>query len=240
LRIAICDDDSEEIAKIEWAMFSIQGNYQVDTFSDGESLLDAARQGEKYDLLFCDSCLNGENGMNTVRDLQKLSPRTAVVIISAGTDYAVEAFSLRALHYLVKPVRAEDVVEVFRRLGGKQEPRRTLTLRIDRTVNVLYQDEIIRVEGQDHRTVITCMGETVFSIWKPYREICALLDPSFIQIKKGVSVNMRHIRQMTTRECVTRDSSIYLLRRDRAKEIRERYAAFLENDLDGYGQSAAQ
>lgn len=127
-------------------------------------------------------------------------------------------------------IRAEDITEVFSRLGKKREARHTLTLRIERSVNVLYQDEIIRVEGQAHRTIITCPN-TAFSIWKPYGEISAMLDDSFLHIKKGVSVNMRFVDKMTAQKCVMKDGSTFLLRRDTAKENRERYYAFLEKEL---------
>ena len=232
MRIAVCDDDKDEISKLQWALFDIQGNYRVDTYQSGSALIDAVKQGEKYDLLFCDIYMNNENGIDTATEMQKISPDTAIVFTTTSTEHAVQAFSIRALHYIVKPVRSEDIVEVFRRLAVKQEPRHTLTLRIDRAVNVLYQDEIIRVEGQDHKTVIVCKKDTVFSIWKPFHEVCGLLDDTFIQIKKGVSVNMSYISKMTARECILKDGSIFLLRRDMAKEIRQTYLDYVEKELN--------
>ena len=65
LRIAICDDDRDEIAKIQHVIAEIQGNYQVDTYSTGKTMLEAAGQGEKYDIAFCDIYMKNENGMNT-------------------------------------------------------------------------------------------------------------------------------------------------------------------------------
>ena len=50
MRIAICDDDRDEIAKIQHVIAEIQGNYQVDTYSTGKTMLEAAGQGEKYDI----------------------------------------------------------------------------------------------------------------------------------------------------------------------------------------------
>ena len=231
LRIAVCDDEKGEIEKLEKIIFSIQGNYQVDTYQSGGALLESVRQGSEYALLFCDIYLGDENGLDVAKEMQRLSPGTAVVFITTSTEHAVEAFSVRALHYLVKPVSEQDIAEALDRLGKKQSPRHTLTLRIDRNITVLYQDQIIRVEGQDHRTVITCQDNTAFSIWKSYGEISALLDDSFLHIKKGVSVNMRHVDKMTAQKCVMKDGSAFLLRRDMAKENRERYFAFLEKEL---------
>jgi len=231
LRIAICDDEKSEIIKIQNTIAEMQGNYQVDTYQNGKSLLEAVRKGVIYDIFFCDIYLGDENGMDTAKAMQELSPDTSIVFITTSTEHAVEAFSIQALHYLVKPVRTEDIIEVFRRFGIKKEPRHTLTLRIDRNITVLFQDEIIRVEGQHHRTLILSSVGTMFSIWKPYGEISALLDEGFLHIKKGVSVNMRFISQMTSQKCIMKDGCTFLLSRNTAKENRERYYRFLEQNL---------
>ena len=232
MQIAICDDEREEILKIRNLIFNIQDNYRVDQFLNGQSLLEAAEEGNVYDLLFCDVYLQQENGMGIVRKLLRISPQTAVVFFTTSQEHAIEAFAVESLHYLVKPVSQEDIIEVFRRFGNRKEPRHTLTLRIDRMVNVLYQDEIMRVESHNHNTLITCGNDTVYSIRRPWQEISGMLDDSFIQIKKGVTLNMRYISRMTFRECTTRDGLTFLLRRDQAKDIRERYFAFVKNEME--------
>ena len=230
--IAICDDERDEVRNLQNMIFNIQGDYRVDCFQDGKTLLEAVQDGKAYDLLFCDIYMKEENGIDVARRLLALSPQTAVVFFTSSREHAVDAYSVEALHYLVKPVRQEDIAEVFRRFGNKKEPRHTLTLRIERTVNVLYQDEIIRIESHGHSTVITCENATVYSIRKPFYEISEMMDETFLQVKKGLMVNMRFISQMTFRDCTTRDGCVFLLRRDQAKEIREKYFAFVTNELE--------
>lgn len=231
MQIAICDDEKEEIAKIQNAIIELHGNYQVDTWQSGRTLLDAVRQGAIYDIIFCDIYLKDENGMDIARTIQELSPHASIVFTTTSTEHAVEAFSIQALHYLVKPIRTEDIIEVFRRFGKKKEPRHTLIIRIDRKITVLFQDKIIRVEGQRHQTLIRYSDGTLFSIWKSYGEISALLDDNFLHIKKGVSVNMLYIGKMTSQKCIMKDGFTFLLSRNTAKENRERYYRFLEQSL---------
>ena len=233
MRIAILDDDREEVHKLREMIFHISGNYRVDRFSEGKELLAAAQNGAGFDLLLCDVYMKGENGIEIARQMKAISPQTPVAFITSSREHAVDAFSIDAVHYLVKPVAQEDIVEVFRRLKTKTEPRHTLTVRIDRVVNVLYQDEIIRVEGRGHNTEITCSDNTVYSIRKPFREIDELLDDTFIQIKKGVTLNKKHILRMTYKDCTSRDGKIYLLRRDQAKEIRAKFYDFVKDELGG-------
>ena len=233
MRIAVLDDDREEVFKLHEMIFHISGNYRVDRFTEGKDLLKEVENGAVYDLLLCDVYMKGENGIEIAKQMKALCPQTPVAFITSSREHAVDAFSVDAVHYLVKPVTQEDVVEVFRRLQNKTEPRHTLTVRIDRVVNVLYQDEIIRVEGHGHNTEIICSDNTVYSIRKPFREMNELLDETFIQIKKGVTLNMRHILKMTYKDCTGRDGKIYLLRRDQAKEIRTKFYDFVKNELGG-------
>ncbi len=232
MRIAIMDDDREDSRKLLDMIFNIQGDYRVDQYPDGRALLDAVQRGESYELVFCDIYMEAKNGMEVARQLRQLAPNTRIAFTTVSRDHAVDAYSIDAVHYLVKPIRQEDLTEVFRRLKRKTEQRKTLTIRIDHAVNVLYQDEIIRVESHGHNTVITCADDSAYSIRKPFYEIDALLDESFIQVKKGVTLNMRHIVRMTFRDCTTKEGTSYLLRRDRAKEIRERYYEFVKNELN--------
>ena len=233
MRIAVLDDDLDEVFKLQEMIFHISGNYRVDRFTEGKDLLKEVENGAVYDLLLCDVYMKGENGIEIAKQMKALCPQTPVAFITSSREHAVDAFSVDAVHYLVKPVTQEDVVEIFRRLQNKTEPRHTLTVRIDRVVNVLYQDEIIRVEGHGHNTEIICSDNTVYSIRKPFREMNELLDETFIQIKKGVTLNMRHILRMTYKDCTSRDGKIYLLRRDQAKEIRTKFYDFVKNELGG-------
>ena len=232
MHIAILDDDRDEIYRIREMIFNIQGDYRVDEFLEGKKLLEAVESSETYDLLLCDVYMRDENGIEIARKVLQTAPMTPVAFITVSSEHAVDAFAINAIHYLVKPVCQEDIVEIFRRLDSKTEPRHTLTIRIGRMINVLYQDEILRVEAHGHNTVITCANGSVYSIRKPFREINEMLDETFIQIKKGVTVNMSSISRMTYRNCVTKDGFTYLLRRDQAQEIRERYLMFLKKELN--------
>ena len=64
MRIAICDDDRDEIYKIQNMIFAVQGDYRVDPFLSGTALLKAAEDGAAYDLLFCDIYMKEENGID--------------------------------------------------------------------------------------------------------------------------------------------------------------------------------
>lgn len=232
MKIAICDDEKNEILKIEDILFKIDGNYQVLSFKNGEDLLSAVLKEQDFDLVFLDIYLKNENGIDVAKRLKDISSDISIVFTTVSRDYAVEAFSVQALHYIVKPFSEDDIFEVFRRLGRRKEMRSTLTIRIERSVNVLFQDEILKVESNGHRTIITMIDGRIFSVRKNFGEITDLLDDSFINIKKGVTVSMHHIVQMSSNDCTMTDGKKYLLQRNRKQEIKDIYHNFAINKMN--------
>jgi two-component system, LytTR family, response regulator len=71
-------------------------------------------QVHKPDVIFLDVEMPGMSGVDLVRSFS--SPSFRVVFITAFDDYAVEAFRLNAIDYLLKPIGADDVISVIQRL----------------------------------------------------------------------------------------------------------------------------
>jgi DNA-binding LytR/AlgR family response regulator len=76
-----------------------------------------------YDVVFLDIQMPGVSGLDLARRLAEppadggeAGARPAVVFTTAYDEYAVEAFSARALHYLLKPIDEGRLAEVIRRL----------------------------------------------------------------------------------------------------------------------------
>ena len=84
--------------------------------SAGEALATAAER--RFDVALCDVQLPGADGLELLERLQRLSPETFVLLITAyGTvENAVEAFQRGAHDYLMKPILFDEVLVKIRRL----------------------------------------------------------------------------------------------------------------------------
>ena len=68
----------------------------------------------KPDLVFLDVEMPGMSGIDLVRSFDH--PQFCVVFITAYDAYAIEAFKVSAIDYLLKPVEADDVVSVIQKV----------------------------------------------------------------------------------------------------------------------------
>ncbi|MFF4749732.1 LytR/AlgR family response regulator transcription factor [Streptomyces sp. NPDC002514] len=82
---------------------------------------------DAIDVVFLDIQMPGLDGLETARLLTGFAHPPLVVFVTAHEDFAVRAFDLKAVDYVLKPVRKERLAEAVRRVaelrGGAAAPR---------------------------------------------------------------------------------------------------------------------
>ena len=228
MRIAICDDSQREQNQFIKALHGWDPTRQPECFMTGASLLEAAKQEPPFDIVFLDIYMPGENGVDIAGELQKISPQTGIVFVTTSLEHAVDAFSLQALHYLVKPVTTEGLVEAFRRLTKLHDRRRPMaTFSTGRGSSTVYLDEIYYLQSMNHAVDIYLSGGRQLRVWATLTELEQKLNYNFLRLNRSSIVNMEQIEQMCVDSCILRNGSrLELARRDRNR-IRSAYEDFL-------------
>jgi DNA-binding LytR/AlgR family response regulator len=108
--------DDERPAQEELAYLLEQSGYCRKVVITGD-VLEALRflQQEHYDIIFVDVQMPGMNGLELVRVLQKFTAPPKVVFVTAYEEYAVQAFELDAVDYLLKPVSKTRLIAALQR-----------------------------------------------------------------------------------------------------------------------------
>ncbi|MGW7207451.1 LytR/AlgR family response regulator transcription factor [Streptomyces sp. NPDC054837] len=79
--------------------------------------LESGPQGpEAIDVVFLDINMPGLDGLDLARLLTGFARPPLVVFVTAHEDFAVQAFDLKAVDYVLKPVRKERLAEAVRRV----------------------------------------------------------------------------------------------------------------------------
>lgn len=87
----------------------------VNTFSDGSDAL-AYLQDNPCDAVLTDILMSRMSGLDMIGKLHQLHPQMKVVILSGHSDfaYARQAIEYQVVHYLVKPVDEDELIDVFK------------------------------------------------------------------------------------------------------------------------------
>ncbi len=124
MKVLAVDDERPALDDLARLLRGAPGVEQVDTAGDGrEALVRLAER--RYDALFLDVRMPGLDGVELARVLRSFADPPAVVFVTAYESAAVDAFELRALDYLMKPVSRARVGEALDRVAevrGATEP----------------------------------------------------------------------------------------------------------------------
>ena len=203
MRIAICDDDLREQKQFEEALRGWDPTRSAEKFLSGAALLEAAKTQPRFDIVFLDIYMPNENGIEVAEALRKISPETGIVFVTTSREHAVEAFSLYALHYLVKPVTTEGIVESFRRLTEfRSRHRKSITLTVGSERHTVFLDKICFLESDNHTVNVSLSDGRVLKVRMSFKEIENKMDENFLRINRGIVVNMEYIVRIGTDICV--------------------------------------
>jgi DNA-binding NtrC family response regulator len=119
-KIIVVDD--EELIRDTLAEYLGQEGFQVVQCGRGELALEHASK-QAFAVALCDVQLPDMDGLELLEKLQRLSPETSVLLITAyaTVENAVDAFQRGAHDYLMKPIMLEEVVGKIRRLLATRE-----------------------------------------------------------------------------------------------------------------------
>ena len=114
LKILIADDEPLAAERLQMLLARIPDVHLVGTAHDGES---AVRMAEALDpnLVLLDIAMPGLDGIEVARALGRNGHSPAVVFITAFDQFAVAAFDVAAIDYLMKPVDTERLTRSIER-----------------------------------------------------------------------------------------------------------------------------
>jgi two-component system response regulator AlgR len=151
LRTLIVDDEPLAIERMQVLCTEIDRLSVIGTASDGEAAL---RLADKLapDLVLLDMTMPGMDGLAVARELGRGSEPPAVIFVTAHEDFAVEAFDLDAIDYVLKPVGRERLERAVDRVLARRGARREGGGRWLREFWVPHRSELLRIDaGQVER-----------------------------------------------------------------------------------------
>lgn len=157
------------------------------------------------DVLFLDVQMPGLDGFQVLEALGDLG-ETAVVFVTAYDEYAVRAFAVQALDYLLKPVTEERLALVMERLRthlSRRRPRaeqprfwKRILVQGSRLARFMQVAEIDWIEADRNYLVLHC-GTQEHLVRATLEAFVERLDPNeFVRINRSTVVNLDRVREL--------------------------------------------
>jgi two-component system LytT family response regulator len=211
LRVVLADDERPARKFLAKLLLAIPGVEIVGEASNGRDALELIEQ-EKPDLAFLDLNMPEVDGLNVAR-LVKAGATPSIAFVTAHDEFAVHAFELNAIDYLLKPVDADRLIETVDRarartaastaertralsaaattldvVSRKQHLQRIPVRRRDETV-ILSVRQIASIVAEGELLQITTVNNDHFTITYRLHALESRLDPKrFVRLSRGALV----------------------------------------------------
>jgi len=234
MRIAVCDDEEQYRIQLKALLEKIGGilDTEIDTFSNGEWLLDAFRKNS-YDIIFLDIEMPEMDGITLARKIREISDKANIVFLTGHVEYALEGYEVNALRYLTKPVQTDKLKEVMRFVGEKNRNKKQLIIKEDGEEILLDIDEIIYMEAQNQNVLIHTKKKNHLIRYNlgEYEE--ELKKDGFFRIHRGYLIPLSKVKKLVKNDVILegRDGDITLpVSRNALKSLKEALYAFVESE----------
>ena len=115
LRAIIVDDEAPARSELKFLLDELGS---VDVVAEAASVREAIEKLKEYqcDVMFLDINMPEANGLQLANALQHLRYPPAVVFVTAYSEFALDAFKVNAIDYLVKPVESDRLAQAVARV----------------------------------------------------------------------------------------------------------------------------
>ncbi|MCA1828423.1 MAG: LytR/AlgR family response regulator transcription factor [Myxococcales bacterium] len=213
LRALVVDDEPLARSGIAELVASTPGFEVAGEAADGDAAIAAVRE-LRPDLVLLDVQMPGRDGFDVIRAVgpARMPP---VIFVTAHDAFALKAFEVHAVDYVMKPFRDRRLREALERarrpsadlarrlealMSRLDEPR--FEVRLGNRVLVVSSSEIDWVEGAGYYAVLHA-GEATHLLRETLNEIEARLDRSrFLRVHRSAIVRLDRIRELRPRDRV--------------------------------------
>jgi two-component system LytT family response regulator len=248
LKVLVDDDEPLARRRLAALLGDVPWATQVGEAQDGASALEAALR-LRPDVVLLDIQMPELSGIEVLERLHGLDPPPAVVLTTAHDRYAVTAFELEAVDYLLKPFGARRLMSALERarqtvasratpglleraraiLGAPSSglPLERIFVRDGTAVIPLAPAAIERIEGQDDYVMIHAEGRRHLVSLRMTDLEARLPNPPFLRVHRSHIVNLDHVERMVSLddsrlEVRLRSGAKVPVSRLRSQEIRRR------------------
>jgi two-component system LytT family response regulator len=197
--------DDERLARKELRSM-LDEHENVEVIAEAESIEQAIQfiQTKSPDVVFLDIQLPGETGFDL---LERVAESFKVIFVTAFDAYAIRAFEVNALDYLLKPINPSRLAQAIERLSTHDRPQTILTRPLDyvdrvfievneRSLLLKVSDIVVISAMGDYSEVISTNGQKllVLKALKDWEE--RLPAKHFTRIHRSTIINVEYVERV--------------------------------------------
>ena len=213
MRVLIVEDETAAVDNLEYLLYKVDRAIEIAAVTESVEQTQQWLMQNHADLIFMDIHLSDGSAFSLFDHIEVSTP---IIFTTAYDQYALDAFKVNSIDYLLKPIKQTDLeraLEKFKRLTAsdlnsyisrinqlaekpKYQSRILVTLK-DKIIPLAVED-IACIYSTVRKTEIFTTGGKTFIYNKPLDSIIKNLDPTvFFRANKQFIINRNQIADIT-------------------------------------------
>ena len=237
INFVLCDDDPDDLSRLRVSVEDYIDQRglagKVYCFSAPEDVLRYSETAERSVYLL-DVIMPGTGGIELGRKIRSHGGESVVIYISTSKEFALDAFTVHAFSYIIKPFSEEQLFsELDESIQKSGLAPRKLSVKAAEGMVLLDISEIIAVEYLAHRLLFHLIGGKLEGAYRrgsfDIQAEDIMRTGEFLKISASYLINCRNVQGLLSDEFVMCDGSRYKVTRKYA-DARQR---FISGEMTG-------
>ncbi|TQI68736.1 LytTR family DNA-binding domain-containing protein [Clostridium sp. KNHs216] len=235
--IAVCENDPNCAVQLQKMMEEILAGrrmaFSCDRYTACEQLEAAVMSpGTQHHILFLDTVLDGKDGVAFAEKLRDSGLRSPIVFISSDEKSALAAYAAAPVHYLLRPVRKQELHTALCRAFRQYEDGSVCIIETaGRGITVLAVCDIFYLEVFNKMILVHCRDGGTLTAAGPLTDFFRRLPAGrFYACHRCYVVNFSCVRRLRRNEFVLEDGSVIPVARRRYQDALCAWKNYLEEE----------
>ena len=235
MRIAVCDDDKNDIARLRNLIEKYDADnrigFSISEFGTGTELIDAVSDND-IDSIFLDINMDDMDGLTAAKKIREKTDDVPIILVTVFMNYALDGYKVRASRFLIK----EDLESTFDDFMDDicieiRKKSKMITFACVEGEIRLKASDIIMIETSRHKNIIRLQNQT-YQIYEKLEVLEERLKGyGFVRAHNSFLVNMMHIRCISSYIMTLDNDRQIPVPKARYKQVRQEYAYYVGQEL---------
>lgn len=233
IRVALCDDDVSALNETQGFLDRYRRERALEmvhtAFRSPVELLAEIQRGVRFDVLFLDILMPGQNGIETAEEIRRYDSNIKIVFLTSSSEFAVQSYEVKAYFYQLKPLRVEAF---FRVLDAaleecRQEREKSFILRCNGAITRIEPGKVEFCEVIHRTLLLHLVSGRVLESTGTLDELGKLLAPygCFLRIHRSYIVNLDYVQNISCRAVTMTCRTEIPIPRGKYNEIKDAFLA---------------
>jgi two-component system, LytTR family, response regulator len=211
IKLLLIDKNNDSIERMKDMIDGLPSFQLIGTCANGEELIEEVFL-KKPDLVLTCIQMPVKNGIDAIKACLTFNPHLKFIFITGYDEYAIEAFQMAAVDFIVKPVSKERLYKALEKaknliyfektnvieVNSLENQEKKLSIREQKSIRYINFEDIYFIEKME-RGCLVYSKKGIYKTKETIKRILERLDDSFYLSHRAFIINLKQVSYITPR-----------------------------------------